>query len=232
MSVTTLFPTLAGKTFARVNIDRESDAWIKDYEKKHGESPRSPLLDPMLCQQFLEEVHRKRGVYWSYGGYLEDRSCIWRGSYLQKSGGFIHLGVDFNVPQGTPVYTQYDASVMVVDNDGDLDGGWGHRIFLRPNLPMDESQFPASVFIYAHLQNVVVEPGSRIKAGTVLAEVGGPPHNGNWAPHLHVQALRYDNFARILTEEFEDLDGYGHSDHLAELAHVFPNPLPAMGISD
>ena len=227
-----LFPTLAGTKFTEIDMDREAVVWIEEHERKHGETPRSPLLDPLLCQQFLDALHRRHGVAWSYGGYLENRSCIWRGSYLEKNGDFIHLGVDFHVPQGTPLITEYDSSVVLVDNDGDMDGGWGHRIFLKPVLPLGEGEFPPVVLIYAHLQNVTVRPGQQLQAGTILAEVGGPPHNGNWSPHLHVQALRYDLFARILTEGFENLDGYGHPDSLVELTRLFPNPLGVLHLGE
>lgn len=220
-----LFPTLASAKFAEVDLNREAEAWIAAYERVHGRGPRSPLLDPTRCQQFVDGLHARLGVAWSFGGYLEDRSRLWRGNYLEQRGGFIHLGVDFHVPQGTPFVTQCAAAVVLVDDDGDLDGGWGQRIFLKPDLPSESDTWPAVVLIYAHLQNIAVQPGSRVPAGTVLAEVGGPPHNGNWAPHLHIQALRYDAFARILTEDFDNLDGYGHPDDLAELAELFPNPM-------
>lgn len=220
-----LFPTLAGRKFAEVDLDREAEPWIEKYQREHGASPCSPLLDPALCAQFIGELHREKGVDWSYGGYLENRSRLWRGSYLEKSGAFIHLGVDFNVPQGTPFSTEYDASVVLVDDDGDMDGGWGQRMFLKPFLPVGKEDVVSVVLIFAHLQNVRVRPGCAVQAGTVLGEVGGPPQNGNWAPHLHIQALRYDAFARILTEDFDNLDGYGQPDKLAELAVLFPNPL-------
>lgn len=220
-----LFPTLAGGRYAEVHLDREADSWIATYERTHGPQPRSPLLDPGLCQRFVGELHARLGIAWSFGGYLEDRSRLWRGSYLEQTGAFIHLGVDFHVPQATPFVTQCPAAVVLVDDDGDQDGGWGQRIFLKPELAAECAAQPEIVLIYAHLQNIAVVPGSRIPAGTVLGEVGGPPHNGNWAPHLHIQALRYDAFARILTEDFDDLDGYGHANQLAELARLFPDPL-------
>jgi murein DD-endopeptidase MepM/ murein hydrolase activator NlpD len=220
-----LFPTLSGKKFREIDLDREAIGWIEEYEKKNGATSHSPLLDPHLGQRFIEGLHRRYGVDWSYGGYLENRRHLWRGGYMETSGDFIHLGVDFNVPQGTPLITEYDASVVVVDDDGDQDGGWGQRIFLKPVLPLDECPFPALLLIYAHLQNVVPRSGQQIRAGTVLAEVGGPPNNGNWPPHLHIQALRYEIFSRILVEGFANLDGYGHPDRLAEYPDLFPNPL-------
>lgn len=220
-----LFPTLVGQKFRELNLDREAVPWIEDYERQWGPAARSPLLDPSLGTRFLRQLHDRYGIQWSYGGYMEDRRHLWRGGYMEGSGNFIHLGVDFHVPQGTPLITEYDASVVLVDHDGDLDGGWGHRIFLKPIFPADAYRFPPLLLIYAHLQNVIPSPGQDLPAGTVLAEVGGPPSNGNWHPHLHIQALRHDLFARILVEGFENLDGYGHPDRRTEYADLFPNPL-------
>ena len=225
-----LFPTLAGQAFTEIHLDQEASVFIEEYEQRHGRTERSPLLNPSLCQQFIDALHRREDVCWSYGGYLEDRSHLWRGSYLEKSGDFIHLGVDFHVPQGTPLITEYDATVILADDDGDLDGGWGQRIFLKPVVGTREGVSPPVVLIYAHLQQVVLRPGQELSAGTVLAEVGGPPHNGNWSPHLHIQALRYDHFARILQEGFENLDGYGHPNQVLQFADLFPNPLSLLTI--
>ena len=70
---------------------------------------------------------------------------------------------------------------MLVDDDRDRDGGWGPRY----------------------------EPGEALVPGTVFAAVGGPPYNGNWYAHLHVQAIRESLFRQILLERFHELDGYG-----------------------
>lgn len=85
------------------------------------------------------------------------------------------------MPQGTGVAADFPAQVILVDYDPDRDGGWGTRVFLASGGP---------VFVYAHLQNVGVRPGQALDPGAVFAEVGGPPDNGNWHPHLHVQAIR------------------------------------------
>jgi murein DD-endopeptidase MepM/ murein hydrolase activator NlpD len=86
------------------------------------------------------------------------------------------------------------------------------------------------VFVYAHLLNVGVRPGQALDPGTVFAEVGGPPENGNWFPHLHIQAIRAGLFHEILLERFRELDGYGHPDAIAELQHDFPDPRPYLGL--
>ena len=110
---------------------------------------------------------------------------------------------------------------MLVDDDQDTDGGWGIRVLVKPTSP----RRARIVQIYAHLQAVRVQPGDRLVAGSVFAEVGGPPHNGNWHPHLHVQAIREAHFQEVLVERFREMDGYGHQDDLAKLRRDFPDPL-------
>ncbi|MCX6930323.1 MAG: peptidoglycan DD-metalloendopeptidase family protein [Verrucomicrobia bacterium] len=216
-----LFPDLAGTTLARVNLDTEQFAFSQRHPELYGNLAVNPLLDPRVCQRMVGEVHRAHGVDWSYGGYLEDRRHLWRGSYLSAKGTYLHLGVDFNVPQGTRVAVVEDSVVMLVDEDADQDGGWGPRVFLKPT----SARRMKIVQIFAHLQAVQVKPGDRLPSGTAFAEVGGPPYNGNWHPHLHIQAVREPYFQEILLERFSELDGYGHENERPMLRREFPDPL-------
>ena len=216
-----VFPDLAGSTPARVNLDAEQLVFARRHPELFGRPEVNPLLDPRICQQMVDEFHRTQGVDWSYGGYLEDRRRLWRGSYLSVKRTFLHLGVDFNVPRGTRVAVVEDSLVMLVDEDTDLDGGWGPRVFLKP------SAAPGSpvVQIFAHLEAVRVKPGDRLAPGAVFAEVGGPPYNGNWHPHLHIQAIREPYFKEILLHRFSELDGYGSAGEKSTLRREFPDPL-------
>ncbi len=215
-----LFPALENKTVMRINLDDEAARWLASRPMSSAPDTPNPLMDPAICGQMIADAHRREGVEWSYGGYLEDRRRLWRGSYLEKTGNFIHLGVDFNVPQGTALVAGFPAGIVVVDKDLDLDGGWGERIILRPEIPGEDL-----LLIYAHLQNVRVKPGDHLPANTELAEVGGPPDNGNWHPHLHIQAVRRKLFEDILLTRFNELDGYGHPSELEALRASFPDPL-------
>jgi murein DD-endopeptidase MepM/ murein hydrolase activator NlpD len=211
-----MFPELQGSKYCYVNLEDEAVRWSSEHPELFA-GVGNPLLDPGICQRMMDEVHARFGVVWSYGGYLEDRSRLWRGSYLEATGSFLHLGVDCTVPQGTSVAADFPAKVILADHDPDRDGGWGTRVLLASEGP---------VFIYAHLQGVGVRPGQELEPGAVFAEVGGPPDNGNWHPHLHVQAIRAGLFHEILLERFQELDGYGHPDASAILRQDFPDPRP------
>ena len=68
------------------------------------------------------------------------------------------------------------------------------------------------------------------KTTAVPLERDRPPENGNWRPHLHVQAIRAGLFHEILLERFQELDGYGHPDAITELQQDFPDPRPYLGL--
>jgi murein DD-endopeptidase MepM/ murein hydrolase activator NlpD len=223
-AVAALFPALGRNSFCEVNLDEEAARWRGRHpETLSGGS--NPLLEPTKCQRFLDNLHARLGVDWSYGGYLEDRRHLLQGSYLERTGGFVHLGVDFSVPRCTLVAAPCPAVVFLVDDDHDRDGGWGPRVFLKQEGEPADSL----VLIFAHLQEIQVTPGIRLPRGTVFAEVGGPPDNGNWIPHLHIQAVSPVRLVEVLIEHFAELDGYGLSTEIESLRLSFPDPLPSIG---
>lgn len=216
-----LFPQLPGPRTGPVDLEAESVRWREAHRGDFPAGGPNPLLDPRICQGFIDGVHRGLGLDWSYGGYLEDRSRLWAGSYMDAVGNYLHLGVDFHVPVGTPVAAPVAATVMMVDDDHDTDGGWGIRVFVQPSAPA----LSGVVLVFAHLRGVRCPVGTVLAPGTVLAEVGGPPSNGNWPPHLHIQAVAKPYFEEILLDRFQELDGYGPADQREKLARLFPDPL-------
>ena len=183
----------------------------------------NPLLDPRICQRMVEEFHAARGVDWSYGGYLEDRRHLWRGSYLEAKGAFVHLGVDFNVPQGTRVAVVEDSVVMLVDDDGDFDGGWGPRVFLKPQA----KRRMEIVQIFAHLQAVRVKPGDRLTPGTAVRRSWRSPAQRKLASAPPYSGRPGTLFQEILLERFSELDGYGHQGREGNPAPPVPgSPAP------
>jgi murein DD-endopeptidase MepM/ murein hydrolase activator NlpD len=202
-------------------LDAAYRRWRRAHRERFTAGRSNPYLDPVVAGEFVEDVHRAAAAEWSYGGYLEDRRHLLAGSYLDATGSFVHLGVDIHVPAGTPVVAAVRAEVLRVDDDQDPDGGWGPRVFLRrASRPGDDM-----VGLFAHLQAPRCRAGDELGPGDVFAEVGGPPHNGNWHPHLHLQLLRLATFAALLAEELRGLDGYCRPAEKRETALLFPDPL-------
>jgi len=210
-----LFPNLKNKCSRYLNLDVEAQKWLA----AHPSRDMNPLLDADTCQKFVEELNRGLGLDFSYGGYLEDRSTLWRGSYLDADERYIHLGVDFNVPAGTSVAVPRPCSVIRVDNDYPERHGWGTRVFLQePGAEV--------VLLFAHLdQKIEVVVGDRLEAGSIPAKVGVPPYNGDWFPHLHVQVIEGRHYEKLLENDLRELDGYGRVQDIEVLKKNFRDPM-------
>lgn len=89
----------------------------------------------------------------------------------------MHNGIDLIAGQGTPVLATADGVVLEVKRSGKGAGNIveiGHDGGYRT--------------LYAHLQDIVVRKGERVKAGRKIANVG---MSGNsFAPHLHYEVHR------------------------------------------
>lgn len=165
----------------------------------------NPLLDPEFCSAWVEYL--SKGTDYTYGGYMEQREFLWRGSYL-KPYQAIHLGVDINVPIYTPVYCPLKFVVREIFRDYDSQGGWGGRVLVET---------PNGLIIFAHINP---EPLQLDKAcyppGTLIGRIANSETNGGWFPHLHLQGI--DKIERM-----KNIDGYGYSDPF--LKDYYPNPL-------
>jgi murein DD-endopeptidase MepM/ murein hydrolase activator NlpD len=152
----------------------------------------NPLLDAHYCEKWVRQLHRRYHADFSYGGWFEDRSTLWRGHYMAR-GSIYHLGIDFNVPENSRVHSPTVGKVAQVLHDTDLNGGWGGRLIIELK--------PRFRLVLAHLGKVYVRDGEKVRPGQLLGSIGGPANNGNWyPPHLHVQLVR---------GSFGKIDGYG-----------------------
>lgn len=212
-----IFPGLKGKKFGYVNLNIEAQRWLAEHCKDVN---KNPLIDPVTCQSMVQSVHEKLGLDFSYGGWLEDRSTLWKDSYLSDKNMMTHLGVDINVPAGTKVSVDFDAEIVRIENDYPLDGGWGTMIIMKH---LSEPAY----LLYAHLDpDISCKVSDVLKRGEVFAKVGSAPHNGNWFPHLHVQAIKPDHFQKVAsTNDWEAFDGYGKAEDIPINAVNFPDPL-------
>lgn len=211
---TKLLPTLDLAIACEVNLNEAAKMWLQS----RSASTENPLLKPEITQQMIDELHAQRRVEWSYGSYLEDRSILLRGSYLDETGGYIHLGVDVNVPPNTPIAAPYDATIVNIFDDGNTPQGWGPRLILKP---ADET---LPYLVLGHLTKLAFTVGDQIKAGQSLAAVAPAPYNGDWFPHLHIQQIARHTVAHHELDNYQSLDGYGHAREITRLKDTYPDP--------
>lgn len=162
-----LFPELmvAANQCLKVNLDEA-------FRKRTG--PPLDMTNPDDQQRLIKEVS---GDKLSCGGFMEDRSAIWKGF---ESGR--HLGVDFNnLRPGEAVGSLTTGTVTHVIKDDTKQNGWGTRIIVLSDAD--------TYMLYGHLAKPRVVVGDRVLPGQVLGEIAPPETNGGWFPHLHLQMM-------------------------------------------
>ena len=189
----------------------------------------SRLLKAALMDRALRCWHRKAGVAYSFGGYLEDRRVLWRGSYLNDDTA-LHLGIDVNVPAGSVISVAAPARLIHHEQDIDQAGGWGGVSFFELLAPIGD----ITHFLYAHLRcgGPLLPLGSQVMPGQAVAVLGTKDDNGGWYEHLHVQALTAQAWAQT-GGNLALFDGYAPIRYREEGSHpLFPDPWPLLGASD
>jgi 4-aminobutyrate aminotransferase-like enzyme/Ser/Thr protein kinase RdoA (MazF antagonist) len=154
------------------------------------------------------------------GGYLEPRNLYTSTAYdtlgnYGKKSRTIHLGIDFWLPEKTPVFALFDGEVVIATNDiGDKE--YGGLIVLKHQL----KDF-CFYTLYGHntAKSVLKHKiGDVIKKGEQVAVLANYPENGNWAPHLHFQVmlslLNYKN----------DFPGVAYFNEIEVWKSLCPNP--------
>lgn len=110
----------------------------------------------------------------------------------------IHEGIDYTVPIGTEVYATGDGTVALVET---TPRGEGTRIIIDHGFGYTTK--------YAHLSNVFIKKGQKVKRGQVIA-LSGDSGASIW-PHLHYEVQKNGKihnpvnyfFAELSPEELE-----------------------------
>lgn len=177
-----LFPQLKG-TWGEVNFDAIA-------RQNNFDADAASSID----HHWVDLLHQRMGIDYSYGGYMEYRSFLLRNHYHKDLGTdhFWHLGIDYTVPVFSAVHMPVDGTLVDSGTNNDQDGGWGGRLIFQ--------LADGSYLLLGHLDGFVNER-RLYKKGEDVALVGPREVNGGWFPHLHVQRCRVFN---------PDVDGYSH----------------------
>lgn len=207
-----IFPDLVTKRWDEVDLD-DHVTWTIT-----GDFP-NPLLDPAFCDNWIKDFHKSLEIDHSYGGYMEDRSQLWRGHY--HTNGFVHLGIDFNVPANTVTLNPFDGIVVHAIHDKDQKGGWGGRVTFYNS----DGDF---YYIIGHLNELAgsLTTGTRINKGCLLGWIGNSSVNGGWYPHLHLQCISSNEYKKFVSDPMA-IDGYGSYE--LGLRNRYPNPYIKFG---
>lgn len=139
---------------------------------------------------YLQEYLKDNNARVAYGGYLEQRPLYDRSDYFQAENPAdkrnIHLGIDLWCDAGTAVLCPLDGEIHSFKNNTNF-GDYGPTIIVKHTLNNQTFQT-----LYGHLSLASLEGkaiGQKVKAGEVIATLGTPEVNGEYAPHLHFQII-------------------------------------------
>ncbi|HKM96567.1 MAG TPA: murein DD-endopeptidase MepM [Buttiauxella sp.] len=122
-----------------------------------------------------------------------------------------HKGVDFAMPQGTPVLAVGDGEVVMAKRSGAA----GYFVAIRHGRSYTTR--------YMHLKKLLVSPGQKVKRGDRVALSGNTGRSTG--PHLHYEVWINQQAVNPLSAKLprtEGLTGSDRNDYLAQVREVTP----------
>ena len=107
----------------------------------------------------------------------------------------MHTGVDLTARKGTPVYATADGKVEVAGRGGKGNSGYGICVQLNHGYGFQT--------LYAHLNDVSVKPGQKVKRGELIGHVGSTGLSSG--SHLHYEVLQNGKKVNPVFYFFNDL---------------------------
>jgi 4-aminobutyrate aminotransferase-like enzyme/Ser/Thr protein kinase RdoA (MazF antagonist) len=184
-------------------------------------------LETAALTETLWREMRTAGVAVGVGRYDEARPIYTTAAFASgerptEEHRTVHLGIDLFVPPGSAVRAPLAGTVHVLANNAAAKD-YGPLVILR-HATGDGAAF---FTLYGHLGPSCLERlvvGQQVARGQRIAEVGAPPGNGDWAPHLHLQLIT------DLLELDRDLPGVAFASRRDVWCSLSPDPNVLLGI--
>jgi murein DD-endopeptidase MepM/ murein hydrolase activator NlpD len=175
------------------------------------------ITNAEVCQRHIDSILRENRAEVAYGGYLEQRNLYnGNGHFLaSEDKRNVHLGMDFWAKAGTGVRVPIAGRVHSFRNN-DTSGDYGPTIVLEHIL--EGMKFHT---LYGHLSVESLNGlfvGKEYGKGEILASLGTPDINVNYAPHLHFQIIE------DMVDYKGDYPGVSTTKELEYFANNCPNP--------
>ncbi|ACU07868.1 M23/M37 peptidase/aminotransferase, class III [Flavobacteriaceae bacterium 3519-10] len=190
--MTTFNDILQKQTAVKV-IDASID--YKDYvafdlSAQHTDELNLDLTDAEKFEEFVENHLSVNHAKVAFGGYLEKRNLYKRSTNFNDENSEernIHIGLDLWIKAGTAVVSALDGTIHSFQNNTFF-GDYGPTVIV-------EHEIECFTFytLYGHLSLESLngkKVGQPVKKGEKIAELGKPPVNGDYAPHLHFQIIK------------------------------------------
>lgn len=131
--------------------------------------------------------------------------------------GYGHLGIDYAVNEGTPVYAIADGTVLWSTWSHLMPTDFANSNMFIPGAPGGGktvlTQNDGYRAIYAHLSDIRVTNGQRVKRGDLLGYSG---NTGNsTGPHLHFEVYTHPCSQTPPFSRYQPRDQLAHEDRIA-----------------
>lgn len=123
------------------------------------------------AKAIVEQVTGPAAVSPVEGGDLDPPAVRRIAFAYPRSATHTHQGVDFPAPSGTPVYAARRGTVVHTNRELATGySGYGRAIVIQSDAA--PPLLPPIWHIYAHMQDVLVQPGQQVRAGEQIGTVG------------------------------------------------------------
>ena len=148
------------------------------------------VTDAAIFEEFVEDHLSKNNAKVAFGGYLEKRNLYRRSENFKNENideRNIHIGLDLWIKAGTSVLSALDGKIHSFQNNT-AHGDYGPTIIVEHQM---ENQTFYTLYGHLNLESLDgKQEGQLVKKGEKIAELGKPPINGDYAPHLHFQIIK------------------------------------------
>ncbi|WP_430400067.1 peptidoglycan DD-metalloendopeptidase family protein [Flavobacterium sp.] len=160
-----------------------------DLSSDNAELSKHTLETAQDYEKFIQSHLDSNNAKIAYGGYKETRNLYKRSTVFKNDISDernIHIGLDLWINEAAPIYAALDGKIHSFQNNTAL-GDYGPVIILEHII--DGFTFHT---LYGHLSEESLfekEIGQIVKKGEQIGNLGLPPINGDYAPHLHFQII-------------------------------------------
>lgn len=195
----------------------QNNCYVFDFTSQNQELQTIDSHNTQVFTQYLFGLIEQNQCVAGIGGYAEDRVIYHKSELFFDNREFrtIHLGLDLFVQPGTPILAPLDGKFHSVKNN-EAFGDYGPTMVL-------EHEVDGCVFytLYGHLslesiKNVII--GRKCEQGQEIGQVGEPPINGDWPPHVHFQIIT------DMQGQQGDFPGVASCSQAKELLRICPDP--------
>lgn len=147
------------------------------------------LTTAVAYEEYIQNYLENNKAKIAYGGYNETRNLYQRSTVFKNDNTDernIHIGLDLWINESAPIYAALDGKIHSFQNNTAL-GDYGPTIILEHEI--EGFKFHT---LYGHLNLDSLKDkkvGNFVQQGEQIGNLGLPPINGDYAPHLHFQII-------------------------------------------